>query len=64
MLYLDEVYAEDGYGKIRCHRIKAPTVDELGLLVHWISQRVAKFLERQDFLESDEEKSYLALETS
>ncbi|MCP5017983.1 MAG: IS91 family transposase, partial [Ketobacter sp.] len=41
MLYLDEVYAEDGYGKIRCHRIKAPTVDELGLLVHWISQRVA-----------------------
>jgi hypothetical protein len=64
MLYLDGVYAEDAYGKIRFHRIKAPTVDELGLLVHRISQRVAKFLERRGFLESDEETSYLALETS
>jgi hypothetical protein len=39
-------------------------VDELGVLVHRISQRVAKCLERRGFLESDEEKSYLALETS
>ncbi len=29
MLYLDGVYAEDGYGKVRFHRIKAPTMDEL-----------------------------------
>jgi hypothetical protein len=64
MLYLDGVYAEDAYGKVRFHRIKAPTVDELGVLVHRISQRVAKFLERRGFLESDEENSYLTLETS
>jgi hypothetical protein len=80
MLYLDGVYAEDAYGKVRFHRIKAPTVDELGALVHRISQRVARFLERRGFLESDEddcmdaggrathgavaENSYLTLETS
>ena len=63
MLYLDGVYAEDAYGKVRFHRIKAPTADELGVLVHRISQRVARFLERRGFLESDEETSYLALET-
>ena len=33
MLYLDGVYAEDAYGKVRFHRIKAPTVEELGVLV-------------------------------
>jgi hypothetical protein len=47
--------AEDAYGKVRFHRIKAPTVDELGALVHRISQRVARFLERRGFLESDED---------
>jgi hypothetical protein len=55
ILYLDGVYAEDAYGKVRFHRIKAPTVDELGVLVHRISQRVAKFLERRGFLECDED---------
>ena len=55
MLYLDGVYAEDAYGKVRFHRIKAPTVDELGVLVQRISQRVARFLERRGFLVSDED---------
>jgi hypothetical protein len=64
MLYLDGVYAEDAYGKVRFHRIKAPTVDELGVLVQRISQRVARFLERRGFLVRDEENDYLALETS
>ena len=64
MLYLDGVYAEDAYGKVRFHRIKAPTAEELGALVHRISQRVAKFLERRGFLARDEENSYLTLETS
>jgi hypothetical protein len=62
--WVDGVYAEDAYGRIRFHRIKAPTVDELGALVHRMSQCVAKFLERRGFLESDEENSYLTLETS
>ncbi len=54
MLVLDGVYAEDARGKIRFRRIKAPTADELGVLVHRISQRVARFLERRVFLERDE----------
>ncbi|MCP4044523.1 MAG: IS91 family transposase [Gammaproteobacteria bacterium] len=64
MMYLDGVYAEDAYGKIRFHRIKAPTTDELNVLVHRISQRVAKFLERRGFLERDEDNSTFNLETS
>ena len=56
MLYLDGVYAEDAYyGKVRFHRIKAPTAEELGVVVNRISQRVAKFLERQGLLERDED---------
>ncbi len=39
-------------------------MDELRVLAHRISQRVAKFLERRGFLERDEENSYLALEAS
>jgi hypothetical protein len=36
----------------------------LGALVHRISQRVAKFLERRGFLARDEDNDYLTLETS
>jgi hypothetical protein len=64
MLALDGVYVDDAYGKIRLHRIKPPTVDELGALAHRISHRVAKFLERRGFLERDEENTYLHLEIS
>jgi hypothetical protein len=64
MLYLDGVFVEDDYGKIRFHRIKAPTVEELGILVNRISWRVVKFLERRGFLERDDQSSYLTLETS
>ena len=64
MLYLDGVYAEDAYGKIRFHRIKAPTVKELGVVVNRISRRVVKFLERRGFLERDDQSRYLRLETS
>ncbi len=35
---------------------------ELTILVHTISHRVARFLERQGVLERDEENSYLQLE--
>jgi hypothetical protein len=64
LLALDGAYAEEAYGKMRFHRIKAPTADELRVLAHRIGQRVAKFLERRGFLERDEENSYLALEAS
>ena len=56
--------AEDAYGKIRFHRIKAPTTDKLGVLADRISQRVARFLDRCGFLERDDEHTYLVLETS
>jgi hypothetical protein len=64
MLYLDGVYVEDAHGKVRFHRIKAPTAEELGALVHRISQRVAKLLERRSLLARDEDNDYLTLETS
>ncbi len=64
MLYLDGVYFEDAYGKTRFQCIKAPTAKELAALVHRISQRVAKFLQRRGLLEVDEESSCLTLEGS
>ena len=64
MLYLDGVYAEDAYRKVRFHRVKAPTAEELGALVHRLSRRVAKYLERRGFLTRDEDNGYLTLETS
>ena len=63
MLYLDGVYAEHAYGKVRFHRIKAPTAEELGVLVNRISQRVVKLLERRGFLARDDQNHYLVLET-
>jgi hypothetical protein len=63
MLVLDGVYVENNYGGLRFHRVNAPSVDELKALVHAISHRVARFLEKRGFLERDAESSYLALET-
>ena len=62
MLVLDGVYVENDYGSLRFHRVKAPSFDELKALVHAISHRVARFLEKRGFLERDAESSYLALE--
>jgi len=47
---------------MRFHRIKAPEVKELTKLVHSISHRVARFLERRGLLERDDEDSYLTLD--
>ena len=49
-------------GKTKFLRTKAPVQKELTLLVHTVSHRVARFLERQGVLERDEENSYLQLE--
>jgi hypothetical protein len=78
MLLLDGVYVENDYGGLRFQRVNAPGVDELKALVHAISHRVARFLEKRGFLERDAhdcmdagvrathgavaESSYLALE--
>jgi hypothetical protein len=62
MLVLDGVYVENDYGGLRFHRVKAPNADELNSMIHAISHRVARFMEKRGFLERDAENSYLALE--
>lgn len=55
MLFLNGVYAEDDYGKQRFHRVKAPTYSELSALVHTLSHRIARCLEKRGLLERDAE---------
>ncbi len=62
MLFLDGVYTRNKHGKTRFQRTIAPNQKELAKLVHTISHRVARFLERQGVLERDEENSYLQLD--
>lgn len=62
MLFLDGVYAEDKYGAMRFNRVKAPTQEELGALVHQLSQRVSRFLEKKGWLQRDVENTYLLLD--
>jgi len=62
MLFLDGVYTRNRYGKTRFQRTIAPNQQELAKLIHTISHRVARFLERQGILERDEENSYLQLD--
>jgi hypothetical protein len=59
MLFLDGFYAKNKYGKAIFQRTNAPTQEELAQLVHSISHRVARYLERQGILQRDEESSYL-----
>jgi hypothetical protein len=62
MLFLDGVYAKNKYGKAIFQRTNAPTQEALAQLVHTISHRVARYLERQGILERDEESSYMQLD--
>ena len=62
MLFLDGVYTRNRHGKTRFQRTIAPNQQELAKLIHTISHRVARFLERQGILERDEENSYLQLD--
>ncbi len=63
MLFVDGVYAEDKYGVMRFHRVKAPTVEELNSLVHQLSHRVPRFLEKKGWLQRDDENTYLLLDS-
>jgi hypothetical protein len=62
MLFIDGAYSRNQYGKVVFKRTKAPEKDELCKLVNQISLRVAAYLERQGFLERDEENGYLQLD--
>jgi ribosomal protein S27E len=61
-LFIDGVYQQKDNGKLRFHRVNAPTTNELNTLVATISQRVARHLERQGLLTRDDESSYLTLD--
>jgi hypothetical protein len=61
MLFLDGVYIEPTRSiKVRFHRVKAPTGDELNQLTHTIAHRVGRYLERKGLLERDAGNSYLS----
>lgn len=62
LLFLDGVYAEDKYGVMRFHRVKAPTIEELSSLVHQLSHRVTRVLEKKGWLQRDDENTYLLLD--
>ncbi len=62
MLFLDGVYTQNKHGKTIFQRTQAPSGEELAPLVHTLSGRVAKFLERQGVLERDAENTYLQLD--
>ena len=55
-------FIQKKYGKAIFQRTNAPTQEALAQLIHTISKRVARYLERQDILQLDEESSYLQLD--
>jgi Putative transposase len=64
MLFLNGVYAEDRYGNTRFHCVKAPRQHQLTTLVHNLSDRIARFLEKRGLLERNVENTWLTLEES
>lgn len=61
MLFLEGVYAEGSNQPTCFYRTRAPEPEELARLVHTISHRVARCLERKGLLVCDAESSYLQL---
>jgi len=61
-LFLDGVYIENKHGGLCFKRCKAPSHETLQQLVHRISHRVARYLEKQGYLQRDEENSYALLD--
>lgn len=61
MLFVDGVYA-DNSGKQRFQSVQAPSYADLHRLVHTLSHRIARYLERQGLLERDSENTWLTLE--
>jgi len=62
MLFLDGVYVTSGE-RLTFRRLPSPTVAALEKLVHVVSQRVGRALERQGILVRDLENSFLAVDT-
>ena len=63
MLFLDGVYEVDSEGALaKFHEIETPTSVEMNSLLHRISQRIARLLEREGYLERDSEEGSLLLD--
>lgn len=63
MLFLDGVYEVDSEGRTaKFHAIETPTPGEMQRLLHQISERIARLLERQGYLERDSEEGSLLLD--
>ena len=60
ILFLDGCYVLQKKGKAIFHKVPTPTVQELTTLTQKISERVAKYLERQGLLVRDMDNSYLS----
>ena len=62
MLFLDGVYIKDQSGRLRFKQLPKPSIESLQTLVHTISHRIARSLERKGLLERGIENSYLQLD--
>ena len=63
MLFLDGVYRTTDAG-LSFRRVKAPAPAELARLVHTLSERIARHLERRGLLVRDEENDFLTVDAS
>ncbi len=61
VLFIDGVSSSKGNGQLRFHRVNALTSKELNALVATISERVARYLERQGWLARDEQSDHLTM---
>jgi hypothetical protein len=61
VLFIDGVFSPKSNGQLRFYRVKAPTSKELNALVATITERVARYLERQGWLARDRQSDHLTL---
>jgi hypothetical protein len=61
MLFLEGTISENSWGGTTFTRIKAPCHNDMVELVHTISHRIAKYLEKVGLVQRDMENSYLNL---
>jgi ribosomal protein S27E len=61
MLFLEGAISETTWGRTTFTRIKAPTHNDMVELVHTISHRIARYLEKVGLVQRDMENSYLNL---
>jgi hypothetical protein len=61
MLFLEGKFSENPWGGTTFTRIKAPSHDDMVTLVHTISQRIARYLEKAGLVVRDMDNTYLNL---